>query len=1009
MDLSSQRKEVRAGRTVFRWCRIAVGFAVFLVVAGLAYLHLVGLPDFLKPPLLQRIRDRGFEARFTNARLGWGPAIVIENASFSPINRSSGPRLSAGLTEVMLNGNALLHRHLKADSVEVFNGQMQIPVSQLYGVTLPLAGVHLRMRLFSNDVAQLSDFGASFCGIRIRIDGEVTNFASISDWKLPARWQAAPHQPKPSQPAPVIDILEQIHFAQNPKLDIHFSADGNDMNTLRTEAMLTAPVVETPWGSARGFQLRAAAAHVLDFGGRAFMQARAVATNVTTRWGTGGNLSLVAAFFADSSTPFNASLNFAGEALEGNWNSRSGTNWVRASRLWWDGKAALSPTNFRPSAVEGTLRVTGADSPWGSADTLSLALKAARADAPTPADTNWGIWTRFSPYVCWCRLVGTNIQSPQLRLDSLALEAKWQAPQLAIEKLEGRLYEGRLDGGADVDIESRQLRLHAATDFDPHRISQVLTPGAQRWISQFTWRKPPAVNAQIQLALPPWTNRSEGWRSDLGASVQLAGGFSMGAASFRQIEVTSASGRVFYTNRVWNISRLDVARADGSIELDYTGNGATREFRVLLDSHLDPADALPWLEPQQQRALGKVRFSSPPEIHAEVRGRWNAPETITFTGTMLANKFTVRGESIDEAHAIVEYTNHLLRVSGLGFSHGSGRLEVPLVCADIESNRVTLTDAQSTLDPQIVLDWMGTNAPAFFNSVHFDAPPTVQASGSFVWGNPLATDMRFEIQGEHFHWTNLGADKVSGTVQWVGRNIKLTHIQARLYNSGKLSGWLAFDDTPGQRTGFRSVFTATDVDLGFLARGLTGKSSRVEGMLDGNMALTASVADNKETWVGHGYVHIHDALLWDIRIFGVLSPLLNAISPGAGDSRARQATAHFSISEGKVSTDDLEIHSTDVRLLYRGSVTMNKQIKGHVEADLLRDTPVFGRLLSLTLSPLSKLFEYQISGPLQEPVFKPLYVPKFIMLLLRPFHTLKGLLPEAPSEAPPNAAPTEGK
>lgn len=1004
MGLFSQCKEVRVGRTVFRSCRIALWFALFLVVAGLAYLHLVGLPDFLKPPLLQKIRERGFEARFTNARLGWGPAIVIENAAFNPTGPSPGPRLSAGLTEVKLNWNALLHRHLRADSVEVLNGQMRIPVSQRYGNALTLDRVHLTMRLSSNDFAQLMDFGASFRGIKIRIDGEVTNFAALWDWKLPARWQA-PHQPNPSQPAPVTDILKQFHFAQKARLDIHFSADGRDMNTLRAEVMFTAPAMETPWGGAGGFQLRAAAAHLLDFTNRPFMQARAVADNIATRWGTGGNVSLTAAFFPDPSTPFNASLNFAGDELEGKWNSRSGANWVRARRLWWDGKAALSPANFRPAALEGTLRVAGADSRWGSVGALSLALKADRADAPAPADANWGIWTRFSPYVCSCRFVATNIQSPQLRLDSLALEAMWRAPQLAIGKLEGRLYEGRLDGGADLDIESRQLRLHAATDFDPHRISQVLTPAAQRWISQFTWRTPPAANAQIRLVLPPWTSRSEGWRNDLRDSVQISGDFSVGPASFREIEVTSASGRVFYTNRVWNLPRLDAVRADGSIDLDYTGNEATREYRVRFDSRLDPADALPWLEPRQRRIVGDLHFSSPPEVHAEVRGRWHAPETTTFTGTVLASNFTARGESVDEVRASVEYTNHLLRVNGLGFSQGAGRLEVPLMTADFESKRIFLTNAQSTLDPQILFVGLETNAPEFLNLIHFDVPPTVRASGSFVLGNPLETDMQFEIQGDHFHWTNLGADKISGTVQWVAGNITLTNIQARLYNSGNLSGWLAFDNGPGRGAGFRSDFNAKDVDLALLDRGLSGRSNGLEGKLDGYMALNAPVTTNKETWAGHGYVHIHDALLWKIKIFGVLSPLLNAISPGAGDSRAREATALFSVGDGRVSSDDLEIRSTGVRLLYRGTVTMNKQINGRAEADLLRDTPVFGPFLSVALTPLDKLFEYQISGSLRKPVFKPLYVPKVFMLLLRPFHTLKSLL----LEAPPTAPPKEGK
>jgi hypothetical protein len=999
MPLFFQRRGVRAARTVFRWCRITIWFAVLIVVAALAYLHLVGLPDFLKPPLLQMVRDRGFDARFTSARLAWGPAIFIENAGFSPTNRLSGPRLSAGLTEVKLNWAALLHCRLKADSAEVLNGLVKIPVAERYGKIISLDHVQLRMRLFSNDVAQLNDFRAMFRGIRIRIDGEVTNFASMADWKLPVRWQAPPEQTNASHSSPA-NVLDQFHFGQNSRLDIYFSADGRDINTLRADAVFLTPAIETPWVSASGFRLRAAAAHLLDVTHRPFVQARATANNFTTRWGTGTNAALTAAFFPDASTPFNAALDFAVNDLESEWESTNGPNRVRVRQLWWDGEAALSPGNFRPESVQGTLRAVGADSPWGSAGSLSFSLKADRSTTLASPDANWGTWTRLSPYALSGRLAATNIQSPKLQLDAVALEATWRAPQLAISNLDCRLYEGRLEGGAELNIDARELHLHAAADFNPHGISHVLTPAAQRWISQLTWEKPPEVNAQLRLILPPWTHRAEGWRNDLRSSVQIAGDFSVGQASFRKIDVVSASARFSYTNRVWNVPRLQAVRADGSINLDYTGNDATHEFHIILDSHLDPAGALPWLEPRQRQMMGELHFSTPPEIHADARGLWHDLESASVIGTVVANKFTARGVPVDQFHANIEYTNHFLRVSELGLSQGPGRLEVPLISADFKSRRILVTNVQSTLDSQLLLAAMGTNAPGFLNLIHFDAAPAVRAGGSFVLGDPAATDMQFEIQAGRFHWTNLSADSISATVFWQGRNILLTNVQARLYNAGKLRGWVAFDQPSAGGAAFRGDFTAKDIDLGLLARAISGKNSRVAGILEGSIALDAPITEDKDTWTGHGYIHVHDALLWDIKIFGVLSPLLNAISPGLGDSKVREATALFTIGGGKVSSDNLEIHSTGVRLLYRGSISMNKQINGRVEADLLRDTPVLGTLLSVVMTPLGKIFEYQITGPLSQPAFKPLYVPKFLMVVLRPFHTLKSLLPEDKPNSP---------
>ena len=79
---------------------------------------------------------------------------------------------------------------------------------------------------------------------------------------------------------------------------------------------------------------------------------------------------------------------------------------------------------------------------------------------------------------------------------------------------------------------------------------------------------------------------------------------------------------------------------------------------------------------------------------------------------------------------------------------------------------------------------------------------------------------------------------------------------------------------------------------------------------------------------------------------------------------------------------------------------MNKQINGRVEADPLRDARVLGPIFGTALKPLRKLFEYKITGSVLKPDFKPVYVPEFFMLLFRPFHTLKSLLPDSSAKPP---------
>jgi hypothetical protein len=303
---------------------------------------------------------------------------------------------------------------------------------------------------------------------------------------------------------------------------------------------------------------------------------------------------------------------------------------------------------------------------------------------------------------------------------------------------------------------------------------------------------------------------------------------------------------------------------------------------------------------------------------------------------------------------------------------------------------------------------LGPIAPAWLKLVGFDTPPTIQLSGSFVPGDDLGTDLHFDVSGREFRYTNAVADHMSGSVNWKARSVAITNVQGELYG-GALVGWGVFDFTPAGDTGFLGQFTLSKIELPRVVRGLSTTTNKIEGILDGHLAITAGNSSDRKSWVAHGDVAVNKALLWDIRIFGVFSPLLNKISPGAGNSRAYQANADFIVTNALVATDNMDIRSTHLRLLYRGTVGFNRSLDAKAEARLLRDAPVLGPIFfSWALSPLDKLFEFKIGGTLDAPSYKPLYMPKFLMLFLRPFHTMKEFLP-APESTTPSDPPKTGK
>ena len=78
-----QRRSWRIARRLFRWCRITVLLVLLGVVISGIYLNQVGIPDFIKQPLLAKLRARGVELQFTRLRLRWYRGIVAEHVHFA--------------------------------------------------------------------------------------------------------------------------------------------------------------------------------------------------------------------------------------------------------------------------------------------------------------------------------------------------------------------------------------------------------------------------------------------------------------------------------------------------------------------------------------------------------------------------------------------------------------------------------------------------------------------------------------------------------------------------------------------------------------------------------------------------------------------------------------------------------------------------------------------------------------------------------------------------------------
>ncbi|MBU6411008.1 MAG: hypothetical protein KGR98_11540, partial [Verrucomicrobia bacterium] len=404
-----------------------------------------------------------------------------------------------------------------------------------------------------------------------------------------------------------------------------------------------------------------------------------------------------------------------------------------------------------------------------------------------------------------------------------------------------------------------------------------------------------------------------------------------------------------------------------------------------------------------------VAVSRMKRVNAILRGSLRLNPNIQAQGSVAVGPFAVRDQPVDHFAADFSFTNRVLAFSGPRLRRGTETMTASNIIVDLNRRVIRFINGCSTADPESVARAIGPETGKLMEPYHFLQPPEVRVNGQAPFrdiNGPADVDdanLKFDIvRGAPFQCLKFQAQSVMGVVWWRAQQVLLTNVQARAYG-GNLAGWAAFDfGVPHDGADYRFNATAQNLDLAALARGLTGRSTRLKGEVRGSVAVTRGDTRNWRGMIGSGNVHVQNGFLWDIPLFGVFSPLLDQISPGLGSIEASDAGGNFRVGGGGVSSDSFQFHSTLMRLDYSGGVTFDQTIHATVTAQLLRDMPGLGQFFSVVFWPVGKIFEYNVTGTLGHPNMQSVvpFLPGLLQFPLHPLRTLQNLVPQDP---PPDA------
>jgi hypothetical protein len=668
-------------------------------------------------------------------------------------------------------------------------------------------------------------------------------------------------------------------------------------------------------------------------------------------------------------------------------------------------------------SVHLAVNAPGVQTPWAGARNLQFTARlTAPADAPTNCDASWSWWTNLQPYrLVWTAQL-TQLKSEKLSADSVACGGSWRAPELALANLSARLGGGRLEGRAWLNVATREMVFANASRFDLHAVAALLTDKTRERLAEFSWTQPPSLRAGGSLVLPAWTNRQPDWRGEVQPTMQLLGelAFTNGAAFGANID--SADAQFAYSNLVWRLPEVTVAQSKTHLEISGSEDDATKDYRWHISGAFDPAAIRPFLTASNAvRGFGIVQCTEPARLDADVRGRLYDYDGIGATGRVALTNFTVRGQSMDSVTVAFSYTNRVLDFSHLDLWRGAQTLTADLITLDFNRRLIFFKNGYSTADPKAITLAIGPKTAHIMEPYHFLQPPTVFVEGCVPLHDVNGVrdvddaDLRFDVVGGvPFQCLKLRAASITGTVHWLGETLVLTNIAAELYG-GAGNGFANFDfRVPHDGADYQFTAAVTNINLHALATDLSSPTNRLEGALSGRIVVTRADTRDWRTLDGFGQARLRDGLIWDIPLFSLLSPVLNAVSPGLGDSRATDAAAAFAITNGVIYSDSLEINTAMTRLQYAGTVDLRANVNARVTAQLLHNLWVVGPLVSPFLWPVSKVFEYKVTGTLENPKKEPVYVPKLFLLPLHPIRTLEELIPGGDDFFSPTNAPPAG-
>lgn len=210
---------------LFRFLVRFVVVVILLALLALAYLHVVGFPEFAKAFLLSELRQVGIEARFGSIRLDAFRGLVATGAVFSDANAPGQTLAQIDELELQFSFWRLFHRQNAIQAIHIASAEVAVPTppDEEGPAQFTASDAYATFRFADDGAIQVDRLTGVYCGIRLNVSGR---------FKPRAAAPAAAGPLKPSEGkgqffflTKAVRELNRIQVTLPPQLDLDFDLD----------------------------------------------------------------------------------------------------------------------------------------------------------------------------------------------------------------------------------------------------------------------------------------------------------------------------------------------------------------------------------------------------------------------------------------------------------------------------------------------------------------------------------------------------------------------------------------------------------------------------------------------------------------------------------------------------------------------------------------------------------------------------------------------------------------